>query len=258
MLDDPALSDDTAGAVLDVLEPVAESAADWDKLVVLLGKRAELQQDDFEKSPLYARAAEIQEQNLDQAEAALGNFGKALKFDPSNLPWAEDIARIAEARGLQVKGAQALVGALPAHDHPSYAELLLRAGQLLMAPELDAVNLTRARKLFQRLLQADPENGDALNALEEVYRRQGENQKLALVLEKRAEGSYDGDTRRDALLSAARAHQETGNPDAAIASLETLRTSGEADDEALDLLMGLLSARGKTAELVEVLEEACP
>ena len=124
-----------------------------------------------------------------------------------------------------------------------------------MAPELDAVNLTRARKLFQRLLQADPENGDALNALEEVYRRQGENQKLALVLEKRAEGSYDGDTRRDALLSAARAHQETGNPDAAIASLETLRTSGEADDEALDLLMGLLSARGKTAELVEVLEE---
>ena len=100
-----------------------------------------------------------------------------------------------------------------------------------------------------------PESGDALAALEDLYRADHDEVRLAAILEKRAEEELDPQARRTRLMEAARLHERQGSLPGAIAALQRLQVDDDADADALTELARLLEATGQVPELINVLGE---
>ena len=244
---------ETREGALDVLEPLAQARADHQQLIALYERRLALRDDRSERAHWLRKIAEVAADQLGDSRLALEALGRALKEEP--LPGAalDDLERIAGAAKLPAIGAAQIDAALAeaGADPDASRELALRAGRLYT----DAGDRVAAERLYKRVLDSDAENGDALAALEALYRAAGEDAELAAVLERRAEAELDPQARRARLMEAARLYEKRNELELAIASLRRLQAADEGDAEALGELARLHEALGQSAELSAVLAE---
>ncbi len=249
---------ETREGALEILEPLAEARGDNEELLALYEYRVGLRDDAAERAHWLRKIAEICDARLGDAARALDALGRALKEEPMPGAALDDLERVASAGQLAQEGAARIEAVLDAAEPDAARELALRAPRLYEATSDRAgADLAGAERLYQRVLASDPENVEALGALETLYRGAGASAvaPLAAILERRAAIELDPQARKRRLGEAARLHEKRGDVPSAIAAWQTLRAAEEGDAEALTELARLHEAAGQVDELVAALAE---
>ncbi|HXI55051.1 MAG TPA: tetratricopeptide repeat protein, partial [Polyangia bacterium] len=243
---------DTREGALEILEPMAESRGDYEELVALYDYRLSLHDDRTERAHWLRRIAEVCDTQLGSPERAIEALGRALKEEPFPGAALDDIERIATTGKIPSDAAELIEAVLPSAEPEAARELALRAARLY---EMTPADRGAAERLYTRVLESDPENVDALTALETFHRASGDSVRLAGILERRAGIELDPSARRRMLMEAARLHEKVGTPAAAIGALQALRTAEEGDAEVLGELARLYERNQDLPALCDVLTE---
>jgi tetratricopeptide (TPR) repeat protein len=238
-------------AALDVLEPMAESRGEYQELVGLYEHRLTLRDDRTERAHWLRKIAEVCDGQLHDPARALEALGRALGEEPMPGATVDELERIAMAAKVPGDAAARIEAALDAAEPDSAREIALRAARLYE----QAGDGAAAERLYVRVLDSDPENADALAALDALYRAAGDGLRLAAVLERRAAVELDPEGRKRLLSEAARLHERRGDPGAAVAAWQALRAADEGDTDALGELARLYEAAGQIPDLAAALAE---
>lgn len=245
---DPARRD----AALDVLEPLAEARGDFAELVALGEQRLTLIEDRSDRARALRRIAEVHEARLGDPRKALDALGRALADEPMPGQTLDEIDRVAGTGDLASEAARKIEATLAAAEPAFVPDLALRAARLHGSGEAGRPD---AERLYRKVLDLDPENVEALLALEKHHRASGDAGALAGVLEKRAALGLDPVERRALLCEAAGLRDRLGEHEIAVADWTAVREAREGDAEALDALARLYETLGRKRELGEALEE---
>lgn len=253
------------------LDPADKRVRDnVERLATLLGRLPELAQaweeailatdpaDLFLRGELLEKVAELYEFELNENERARGAWKRLLELDPSNLhtsrPAAAALARLYEAQ----ENWPELIGILRRQAEwatvaQERKELLYRIGRIqedLLADPLSAIGTWR------EVLEGDPEDGVALDALERLYLSQGDYAGLIEILTRRLELTADPQARRDLHWRiAGLTERELKDPADAIATYHALLDERPDDQPALEALARLYEQAQRPADLLEILEK---
>jgi tetratricopeptide (TPR) repeat protein len=239
---------------LDILEPLAQDRGDFGELVALLESRLTIVDDASDRASLLGRIAEIHETKLGDAARAIDALGRALLAEPAAPDIADRLERVADMAGALAEAATRVEAALGGIDTMLFAEMALRAARLyLRAGGTD--NEEAARKLFVRIMEADPENAATLEELDALYRRRGDSPRLAEILERRGALELDPSRRLAFYGEAAGLLESVGNVEAAVAAWRKGRESDETNATAIDELARLYETLGQRENQVEILRE---
>jgi tetratricopeptide (TPR) repeat protein len=249
-----ATGQDPPSEALDILEPLAEARGDFAELAALLETRIGLADDASDKARLLRRIAEICEFRLSDLQRALEVLGRALVADPSSQETADSLERVAERARTPVEAAKRLEAVLGAVEPMLFADMALRAARLYLQTGGSA-NETSALRLYVRVAEAEPENGAALGALEELYRQRGDSQHLVEVVERRGALELDPSRRLAFYGEAAQLYESIGNLPAAIVAWRKGREGDETNQTAIGELARLFEMSGQQEDLVEILLE---
>ena len=243
---------DTREGALEILEPLAEARGDARELVALYEHRLVLHEDHTDRAHWLRRIAEVYDGQLGDAGRAIEALGRALAEEPAPGAALDEIERIAGAAKIPLEAARRIEAVLGAAEPDAARELALRAAHLY---EQSPGEGAAAERLYVKVLETDPENVDALTALESYYREAADPARTAAILERRAAIEFDPQARKRLLLEAAGLHEQLGAIPEAITALRTLRAGEEGDPEVLTELGRLYESTRQVAELADVLGE---
>ena len=251
-----ALGQEPPVEALDILEPLAEEQNQFSELMALLEARLTIVDDANDKASLLRRIAEICETKLNDLPLALDVLGRALVAEPGAPETVDHLERVAELAGSPVEAAKRIAGVLDAVEPLLFADMATRAARLyLRGGEATPASEEAALQLYLRVLQAEPENTTALEALDALYRQRGDNQHLAEIIERRGAVELDPSHRLMLYAEAASLHEGIGNLAAAIAAWRAGREGDETNQSAVDELARLYEAAGERENQVEILRE---
>jgi tetratricopeptide (TPR) repeat protein len=240
---------------IDILEPAYESRADHKNLVRVLEVKLQVTEEPLERARLLERIAELQEKELRQNAAALDAWARALMEDPSELRYADEVARLGDALGMPGEAAGRIERVAEASEEKSKEaarDLGLRAGAIWLGKARD---LGRAESRYRRVLSLDAENQDALEALDQIARAKGDDGSLVDMLSRRAALELDIVKKRELYAEAAQiAEQKLRDPKAAIDAWKSVVEGDDTDAAAQGELARLYEAAGDWTEHAQALE----
>ncbi|HEV8323651.1 MAG TPA: tetratricopeptide repeat protein, partial [Myxococcota bacterium] len=248
--------------IAEALEPWYVEQAQHDKLVHALEARLEGMPPGEERRELLGRVAELREELLADPVGALGAWRRALRESPTWEHARAELLRLAErseAWGAVVEAFEEVLAAADAGRLPpgERVDPELRAelcGHVARAYETKLGDRPQAAAWYRKLLDADPEDAAAVEALERVYVAQEDWRALVGVLSMRAQASADPGERRSIWLRVGQIHEElTLDTAAAIAAYEAIAADDPTDQEALRALEHLYRTEEKYPELVQTL-----
>ena len=178
------------GEISQVLEPIYEDTGDWEKLhsmyVVQLGSL-----DGDSKMSMYQRLAELCEGRLDDKNRAFDWWGRAVADRPSSELAIEEADRLAQEENRFFDLIEVYErAAAGTSDGDAQKNVLVRAGAVL---ERELGDAERAIGAYNRVLEIDDSNAEALASLDRLYSQIGEDEKLADILQRRLAVTLDGD-----------------------------------------------------------------
>ncbi|MCB9541773.1 MAG: tetratricopeptide repeat protein [Myxococcales bacterium] len=234
-----------------ILVPLYEKDAAWRALRDTLRLTLEDLDGPIEQVETLRRVALIEEDHLDEADAAFNSLAEAYRLSEADAGLEAELERLAAFLG----------------DHAALADLL--ADVVALAPDR-AVDIHlkiaivadahlddagRAIGEYRNVLALEPDNRRALDALEALYARTGAHIELVEILERKAELA-DALPARKALLERIAAIQEDVLQDAdqAIETWRRLMHEDERDAAALDNLERLYRATERWVELSTLYE----
>ncbi|MSP60174.1 MAG: tetratricopeptide repeat protein [Myxococcales bacterium] len=246
-------SDRHAPQVLDILEPLAETDGDHAKQVTLAEARLRLTVGKPERSGLLQRIAELCDEELDDPVRALDALSRALAETPNDGPLAEEVERMGAEAHRPGDAAAAFERVLKAGVHAETAkEIGLRAARIYDKLGDDP----RAEVRYLAVLEIDAESGDALLALERIYRQANASARLCEVLGRRAAVEMDLEGKKQLLAEVAKlSGGPLGDPAGAVAAWQKVLDGDEGDHDALDALASLHEQASRWNDLVAVLEQ---
>ncbi len=245
-----------AQAVLDILEPLADSDGDHGKRVELAEARLRITDGKPERAGLLQRIAETCERDLRDRKRALAALTRAVAETPEDGALADEAERLGAASGKLPEVAEAYDRVLDAGVPTDVSkELGLRAARLYDQLGDDA----RAEHRYLGVLDLDGDHAEALAALERIYRRRPLAEvagKLAEVLDHRADLELDPAEKKKLLAEVARIQVTAlGDEQGAVRAWQKVLTAEEGDPDALAQLAALHEQAGRYAELTFVLEQ---
>ncbi|MCH2108989.1 MAG: tetratricopeptide repeat protein [Polyangiaceae bacterium] len=177
--------------IAEVLEPLFQAAAEWEKLLnVREGQLAHLGELD-ERIALYQRMAEEAEERLADPEMAFGYLNRALAEAPENERTVDELQRLAPALDEGWERLAKSYAAVLSSDGCS-AEVVAEGGRRLAEIyETELSDLQQAEATYRFILERAPGDLVALENLDRIYSSQGSWQALAGVLERRAAAVED-------------------------------------------------------------------
>lgn len=151
------------------IQAIHERNADYPALVGILKRKSELIIDLPERKQLLYKAAQIQEEILEDAEAAIATFRNVLELDDIDLPAMDALERlyIRLERWEPLKDVYAKKADL-AEDPDDKRQMLHVLGQVFDR-ELDDVG--RAIETYQGILDIEPDDLNAIQNLDRLYVR---------------------------------------------------------------------------------------
>jgi tetratricopeptide (TPR) repeat protein len=163
---------------------------------------------------------------------------------------------VADLNGTPLEAAKRIEAVLDGVEPMLFADMASRAARLHLRAALSApASEETALQLYIRVLQAEPDNATALEALDSLYRQRGDNLHLAEIIERRGAVELDPSRRLVLYAESASLHEGSGNLAAAIAAWRAGREGDETNQTALDELARLYAAAGEHDNQVEILRE---
>jgi tetratricopeptide (TPR) repeat protein len=167
------------------LEQLYLRRADYANLVLLLLRKADIVESPADKKALYFRAAQLYEEVLEDLEQAVGVFQHVLSVDDADKTALEQLDRlyIRLGRWSDLKNVYAKKAEL-ATTTAEKKQMLFVLGQVYDR-ELD--DPERAVETYSSIIDLDPEDYDAAQALDRLFVKTGRWYDLLAVLERQTE-----------------------------------------------------------------------
>jgi len=174
-----------------VLEPLYQTAQEWEKLHKIYEVQLSKLDEASERSGMYQRLAELSEQQLYDLPRAFSWWGQSLVEDPASELAVEEAERLARETAGWADLVHVYMRVLEQHHESDVQRhTLLRLGRVY---EEEISEPTSAVETFLRALEIDPKDNDALAALDRLYTASGFYDELVDILRRRIEGTLDGD-----------------------------------------------------------------
>ena len=163
-----------------VLEPIYESAGEWDRVVAVYEVMAGHADETSRKIELLTRIADIEERRLSHQSAAFDAYGRALRLDAANQDVVAHLERLAaETNGWQRLARLYAEELEKTEDGRIRVDLLLR---LARVHEEETGQHDEAISDYQKVIAIEPDNRVALTALDGLYSRSQRWEELADVV----------------------------------------------------------------------------
>lgn len=200
---------------------------------------------------LYARRGQVQLQYLGEASAAARSYEKVVELDPDNDTSVKFLESIFSQRAdwdglLHVYEKRAGL----AIDDERRIDTLRRAARVAAGKLRDPA---AAARMYQQILDLDPSDGEALDALERWYERESDWARLVEVLRHRLATAKDGDA-ATALYQRIAQISEDGLRDEsrAVEAYRRILDIAPANKDALEALGRIYESTEQWAEFVDV------
>jgi tetratricopeptide (TPR) repeat protein len=184
--------------LMDEIERLRRDQGDWDGVVEILERRAEVQVDRDQQARIWVSIAEIRADVHHDLDAAADSLGAALALIPRHKEALELLASVSERRGDRDRAIETLQRLSEQEGPSERARLLVKIGRMLAARGDDYDALTK----YEAAHEIDPTCMDALIALLPVAEAAGDfvrAQELATRAAERVEHPRDrADLRRRA------------------------------------------------------------
>jgi tetratricopeptide (TPR) repeat protein len=152
-----------------VLEPIYETAGEWERLIDVLDVMVRHAEDPVRKVELLHRIADYYERCLEDSPSAFRAYGAALKEDAQNELTLGHLERLADATRAWAELAALYESELAKMmEVPRQVEMLLRVARVY---EEELAQRDKAIATFRRVVDADSENRDAILALDRLYQQ---------------------------------------------------------------------------------------
>ncbi|MBW2403630.1 MAG: tetratricopeptide repeat protein, partial [Deltaproteobacteria bacterium] len=219
----------------------------WSDMIRSILKKTELLQSSAQKVELFRQAGALYlERSSNQAEA-IKCYEQLLEHDAQDVDAIERLKQMYEKRRdweKLIRTMQREVDLLPEDDQlMRYAEMAELATQRLRKPDV-------CIELWQKVLQGDPENPNALNNLAQLYERAREWEPLAEVLETLVAGDTDVASMKQQLQKLGMIYADKiGNDEGAIGAFKQLLELDPSDRRAQEQLKRRYVSLGAWDEL---------
>lgn len=236
------IHDPVVGArTIDVLKPLAEEDLDFDRMIELIMAQIEDSVDEDVKSDLFCELAETYDRMGDRS-AELRARGEALIFKPGSDGIARDIVNLAEATNDIETAVEYLERAVEKAKWVDVKkDLYLKISRLAIRQPVLAGHSEMA---LNRVLQLDPDNGEAIQNLEALYRSDNRTDEYVKLLEiKVSSDSFFEDRDRD-LKKLADLYLNLSRLDDAAKALRKVLENHPMDIDVLSRLMDIEESTG--------------
>lgn len=230
--------------VLDQLERCYRAARMWPELLGVLERAAIDEADAETRGQKLKRLGDVLESKLGDVKAALATYQRLAGLMPDDETVVSELARLAEKTNdisLAVNCRERL--AELAQEPAMRARHNLIAGQLLTP-----IDAARARRYFERAVEADATNASAWNALLWDARAENDHVRVARYLEARANGTETPRARATAFVELAELHAKTGDVVAERAAWEQALAADPMNEAAASKLLPVYLAERRFAQ----------
>lgn len=243
--------EETRRDAAELLEPVFHARMDWGKVLSTLEARLGVSDDVHERKSILSKIGEILEIQREDLDGALKVYGRLFAEDPRDRDSWETLARLARAVDGHHAVAEFYATAVEAEgvvDEETTELARIAARTFARGDETTA----RAVDLWSRVLEREPADREAFEALEGLHRRLEQPDALLSLYTKRVDVA-DSDEERVLLLHRAAELQEreAGDVDAAIAIYRQALEVDPNDLGAAESLDRLLSSTANWPELAD-------
>lgn len=245
------------GRVAEMLEPVFAAVGNWPRLIQIQEIRLADAEDDTSRGKLLLRIAQIEEEQLEDLDRAFDSYTRLFREQPHNRMVRDQLSRLAGVLAATAKYAELLTQHVTddaGHDDSDGTLAIVRDAADLWAGSLRMP--MRAAPLYQRLLNARPEQTSVFSQLE-VALTQGEAwPQLALAYWAEVERTPQADRQIECLRKLATLAQELlddpGEAARAYARILEIRPEHELARVRHEQILG---DTGRHAELLDALRD---
>ena len=251
---DKALTLDAENEVaLAALRSIYERTEDWASLVGILKRLASLSYDTAAQSSLYAEAGALLETRVGDIPESIEAYKMALRIDEAHAPSLGALERIYAEHGFWRELVDVLERkAESVYDTAALVPLRLRIASV-WRDELDDAD--RAIDAFVEVTDVDPENRDALDALERLYAELGRWDAFLEVLDSRLISAVDPAARIRIYSAQALVFEaQFDDVDRAVDALNEVLLLDPKHLETILTLERLFTEQERTLELIDALE----
>jgi len=176
--------------IAEILEPLYQSAAEWEKLQHVYEAQLTHLKDSDERLAMYYRIAELAEEKLLDVPQAMDVYIRAVKEEPLDEKSGEEVERLAGlVDGGWEKLANAYADVLGMHEDSKVQRLT--GGRLARTFEEELGDITKAEETYRYVLGVQPLDADALANLDRIYTSLEQWGDLAQVLEQRVKATTE-------------------------------------------------------------------
>jgi tetratricopeptide (TPR) repeat protein len=166
---------------LEALEALYQRTENWGELLEVYRRKVGLEDDAERREHLRFQIAYLQEEMLHQNAEAIATYNEILADDDSNLRAIQALDRLYQSQGNWSDLAEILDRQLAlAGDPGAQVQLSLRLGQVRLT-KLSQAGL--AVEIYRRVLDIDPHNAPAVQALESLLGHEEQELAVAQILE---------------------------------------------------------------------------
>jgi len=263
--------EDLRQTVAEILVPVLRRTESWQELVGILEMRLSVETEPLQRMQSLREIAEVLEAKLGKQPAAEEALLRALSERPEAPELHAEIERLAQATGGWARYADTLGERAQSIFEPEIAQdLFVRLGRVA---EEQLKNDQRAVDAYCRAVEQAGDKPELLVALDRLYSRLAEKEKVAEILERRVVVETSEQVQADlyfrlallqiesfkeparGLSSLRMALDRAPDHEAAVDELEKLTAQHDLFEEAAEVLESVYRARSRTDRLAKLYEK---
>ncbi|NOZ02871.1 MAG: hypothetical protein GXP54_13440, partial [Deltaproteobacteria bacterium] len=246
-------ADEAANEAFQVLGPALSEGGEWERLFVVYEEITGREDDPARRVANLLTMGEIAQNRLEEPIRAFDCYGKAFAADPLNMEALDRVEGLADAYDMW-EGVPPMLfeGAAEIEGMPESLALRLRAAGIRRDRLDDAEGAARD---FEAVVADNPDNQEALTALNKLYTRLEKWADLARILKFQIDATSDPDEKVAFLLRLADVSEDNiGAFDEALEARREVLYLQPGHEGAVEALRSMFDADRKRAEILELLE----
>ncbi|HEX9297066.1 MAG TPA: tetratricopeptide repeat protein [Polyangiaceae bacterium] len=238
-------------SIAEILEPLYRQGGNYQKLIGVHEVQVRRSADASRKVELLHQIAGLYEDAAGDLNAAFDTLARALQEDPVNELTQQGLDRLARATGRFADLARVFEDLASVQDDPHIASSLYSMSARVYQSDLR--DIESSIRHFRRVLDIDPVNIAAAEALEELFRGAERYADLSVILQRKAEILDHPEERKSALYQAAQIEEDLlERHDAAINVYLKILEGDPEDLRSVDALVKLYLGLSRWEDLLNV------